>query len=109
MSVKKLFWDDPYLTECNAVVTSVDGNRITIDQTIAYAFEGGQQSDIGTIGGYEIINAEKLDFEIYYTLPVNHTLSAGDKVKVLIDWEKRYKIMRLHFAAELVLELVYQN
>lgn len=109
MSVKKLFWDNPYLTECNAVVTSIDGNRITIDQTIAYAFEGGQQSDIGTIGGYEILNSERQGPEIYYTLPVNHTLSAGDKAKVSIDWEKRYRIMRLHFAAELVLELVYQN
>lgn len=26
-----------------------------------------------------------------------------------IDWERRYKLMRLHFAAEIVLELVNQN
>jgi Ser-tRNA(Ala) deacylase AlaX len=26
-----------------------------------------------------------------------------------IDWERRYRLMRLHFAAELVLELAYQN
>ena len=26
-----------------------------------------------------------------------------------IDWERRYKLMRLHFAAEIVLELVYQH
>jgi alanyl-tRNA synthetase len=26
-----------------------------------------------------------------------------------IDWEKRYKIMKLHFAAEIILELVNQN
>ena len=109
MPVKKLFWINPYMAECIAVVTSVNDSIITLDQTVAYAFEGGQQSDIGTIGGYEIVNAEKQDLEIYYTLPVNHTLSVGDNVKVLIDWEKRYNIMCLHFAAELVLELIYQN
>ncbi|WP_207649718.1 hypothetical protein [Desulfosporosinus hippei] len=27
----------------------------------------------------------------------------------MIDWEKRYRIMKLHFAAEIILELVYQN
>ena len=36
-------------------------------------------------------------------------LALGDTVRVEIDWPTRYRIMRLHFAAELVLELVYQG
>jgi len=109
LSVIKLFWINPYLAECDAMITTVSGNLITLSQTIAYAFEGGQQSDIGTIGGYEILNAELINSEIFYTLNESHSLSVSDKVLVLIDWEKRYKIMRLHFAAELVLEALYQN
>ncbi|MCK7471845.1 MAG: hypothetical protein MZU95_14485 [Desulfomicrobium escambiense] len=27
---------------------------------------------------------------------------------IKIDWTRRYRLMRLHFAAEIVLELVYQ-
>ena len=50
LSVIKLFWINPYLAECDAIITTVSGNLITLSQTIAYAFEGGQQSDIGTIG-----------------------------------------------------------
>ena len=109
MAVKKLFWEDPYLTETLAIVTSVDGDIITLNQTIAFAFSGGQQSDSGTIAGHEIIKAEKNDTEINYTMPQNHGLFVGDEVVVKIDWEKRYRLMRLHFAAELVLELVYQG
>ncbi len=109
MAVEKLFWKDPYLTQCTAKVTSVDGAVITLSNTVAYAFEGGQQSDIGTIGGFEILEARRDGFEIFYTLPETHTLCPGDEVDVCIDWEKRYRIMKLHFAAELVLELVYQN
>ena len=30
-------------------------------------------------------------------------------MKVVIDWDRRYKLMRLHFAAEVVLELVCQK
>ena len=107
--VNKLFWKDPYLTETLAKVTSVNGDIITLDQTIVFAFSGGQQSDSGTIAGYEIIKAEKVGAEIFYTIPQNHCLAVGDEVVVKIDWDKRYKLMKLHFSAELVLELVYQG
>lgn len=109
MAVEKLFWAEPYLTEIMAVVTAVNENRITLNKTIAYAMSGGQDSDSGTIGGYEIMFAEKQGAEIVYTIDTAHTLKVGDEISVKIDWEKRYCLMKLHFAAELVLELVYQN
>lgn len=109
MSVKKIFWENPYLTELEAKVTSVNNNVITLDQTIAFAFSGGQQSDSGTIGGYQIIEAKKEGKEIFYTMEQNHSLISNQDVMVTIDWEKRYRLMKLHFAAEIILELVYQN
>lgn len=109
MITKKLFWEDPYLTETLAIVTSVDGDIITLNQTIVFAFSGGQQSDSGTIAGHEIIKAEKNDTEVQYTMPQNHGISVGEEVVVNIDWDKRYRLMKLHFAAELVLELVCQD
>jgi len=109
MTVKKRFWEDPYLSYTTSIVTRVEGQTITLDQTILYAFSGGQQSDSGTIGGFELIVAKKEGLEILYTLPENHNLYVGQEVIVEIDWEKRYKIMKLHFAAEIILELMYQN
>jgi len=109
MACIKVFWQNPYLTELEALITSINGNQITLDQTIIYAFSGGQQSDTGTIEGMPVLEAKKEDKEIYYTLQSGHGLSVGDKVQLYIDWEKRYKLMRLHFAAELILEIVYQN
>jgi len=109
MITKKMFWEDPYLTETVAIVTSVDGDIITLNRTIVFAFSGGQQSDSGTIAGQEIVKAEKKDTEIHYTMPQNHGIAVGDEVVVKIDWDKRYRLMKLHFAAELVLELVYQD
>ncbi len=108
MDVVKIFWEDPYLTELDAKVTSVEDNYITVDRTIAFAFSGGQESDTGTIGGFKILNAEKRDKQIIYQL-AGHTLSVNDPVRICIDWNRRYSLMRLHFAAEVVLELVYQN
>ena len=109
MSVKKVFWEDPYLTELEAKVTSINNNTITLDQTIAFAFSGGQQSDSGTIVGFQILEAKKEGKEIFYTIEENHNLAPEQNVVIVIDWEKRYKLMKLHFAAEIILELVYQN
>lgn len=107
--VKKIFWQDPYLTELDTTVQSVNGNRITLNETIFYAFSGGQESDWGTIGGHEVLEAKKEGKQIFYTLPEGHKLHVGDSVKIQIDWDRRYKLMRLHFAAEVVLELVCQR
>jgi len=109
MAVRKVFREDPYLTTIQAIVTSVEGGTITLDRMIFYAFSGGQASDRGTIGGYPVLDARKVDLEIEYLLPEMHDLEVGDEVLVEIDGVHRDKLRRLHFAAELVLELVYQN
>jgi alanyl-tRNA synthetase len=106
---KKLFWDDPYLTDLETVVESVAGNAVALRETIFYAFSGGQESDTGTVGGYEVLEARKSGLDIQYLLPEGHELKPGDSVQVRIDWDRRYRLMRLHFAAELVLELVYRE
>jgi alanyl-tRNA synthetase len=106
---KKLFWSDPYLTSHRAAVTSVRGADVTLDSTIFFVFSGGQESDHGTIGGHPVISARKEGFEIVYTLPPDHRLKADQEVTVEIDWDRRYRLMRLHLAAELVLELFYKN
>jgi len=107
--MEKLFWENPYLTEVKAKITKQEADVIRLDKTIVFPFSGGQQSDSGTINGIEIIEARKEGKEISYRLKENHGLREGDEVFLKIDWEKRYRLMKLHFAAELVLELVYQN
>jgi Ser-tRNA(Ala) deacylase AlaX len=107
--VQKLFWQNPYLTELETRVSGVKGNEVTLEQTIFYAFSGGQESDAGTIAGKKVLEARKEDKEISYRLEENHGLNPGDSVKVAIGWERRYKLMRLHFAAEIILELVYRQ
>lgn len=109
---KKLFWEDPYLTNCTTKVTAVNGPEIQIAESIFYAFSGGQESDHGNIGGWTVLEARKdgkEGLDLIYTLPENHNLTLGQVVEVQIDWPRRYALMRLHFAAELVLELVYRD
>ncbi|WP_046167713.1 alanyl-tRNA editing protein [Chromobacterium vaccinii] len=106
---RKQFWDDPYQTELATRVSRVDGERVWLEETIFYAFSGGQESDSGRIAGHPVRLAEKQGVDIVYTLDADHGLQAGDAVAVEIDWPRRYRLMRLHFAAELVLEVICQQ
>ena len=106
---RKLFWEDPYLTEIDTHITAMNDNEVTVAETIFYAFAGGQERDHGTISGHEVLDAHKDGTEIVYSLIDGFGLKVGDAVKMTIDWERRYQLMRLHFAAEIVLEFATQN
>lgn len=100
------FWDDPYATRLDARVTRVDGDEVELDRTIYFAFSGGQESDAGTFNGVPVVAARLDGARLVYQLPPTHGFAVGDAVAIEIDWARRYALMRLHFAAELVLEMV---
>jgi len=101
--MRKLFWEDPYLKECVAKVESINGNEVRLSQSNFFAFSGGQESDSGTIGGIPVKEARKeADGDITYVLESAPTFAPGAEVQVKIDWEKRYRIMKLHTAAHVV-------
>jgi len=102
---EKIFWRDPYQTQLDTRLSRVEGDQVWLEQTIFYAQSGGQESDSGTIAGRSVLLAEKQGLDIAYTLDSAAGLAAGNSVRVVIDWPRRYALMRLHFAAELVLEL----
>ncbi|OQS08537.1 alanyl-tRNA editing protein [Chromobacterium violaceum] len=103
---RKQFWNEPYRTELATRVSRADGERVWLEETIFYAFSGGQESDSGRIAGHPVQLAERQGADIAYTLDAGHGLQAGDAAMVEIDWPRRYRLMRLHFAAELVLEVI---
>jgi len=105
-SMRKIFWDDPYQQELSTRVASVDGNEVTFEETIAFSFAGGQESDKASINAMPVLDSKRVDDLILYTLPDGHGLSPGLPVVMTIDWARRYRLMRLHFAAELILEIV---
>src|SRR3989338_520016 len=107
MATQKLFWRDPYQTESTATVTVVNSNKVKLDQTIFFAFSGGQESDEGTINGIQVISAVKQGdkesiIDIEYELKEDPNFKVNDEIEVKINAEKRRKIRNLHSAAHLV-------
>lgn len=104
--MRKVFWDNPYQTTLSTKVASVVGNQVLLEETIAFSFSGGQESDEATINSFPVLHSEIEGHNIYYFLKDGHGLKAGDSVTMQINWPRRYRLMRLHFAAELVLEII---
>ena len=99
---KKIFYEDPYQIECETTVTSVMGPEVVLDQTIFFAFSGGQASDTGTINNIPVKEATVSGEDIVYVLEQLPDFKEGDKVIVKIDENKRNKLMKLHSAAHFV-------
>ncbi len=104
--MRKVFWDNPYQQRLTTKVVAVFGGRLLLEETIAFSFSGGQESDKATLNGLPIVHSEIEDNLIYYTFEKEQEFSPGDTVTMEINWPRRYRLMRLHFAAELILELV---
>ena len=93
------------MRECNATVVSVkDDKYVSLDQSVFYPKGGGQPHDTGKIiRGDEVFNVVfvgKFSGEVSHE--VDHPgLKAGDTVHCVLDWDRRYKLMRSHTAAHL--------
>ena len=108
----KLFEDDAYLREFKAKIISVvkDDNRIELDQTAFYAKSGGQPGDTGTI------EVEGIKIEVLDTIKENNKIiNIVDDLKDLeenigiigkINWDLRYRYMRMHTALHLLCSIV---
>jgi Ser-tRNA(Ala) deacylase AlaX len=109
LTSRKVFWGNPYQHTLTTHVASVNGNILLFQDTIAFSFAGGQESDKAFVNGIAILDSKREGNLIYYTLPEGHGLKAGDPVTMAIDWPRRSRLMRLHFTAELILEIVTQK
>lgn len=104
--------EDSYIKEFEAIVESVkDDKYVVLDKTAFYPQGGGQPYDTG------IFLRDDEEFQVVYvgkfSGKISHEVSKaglkqGDKVIGKIDWDRRYKLMRMHTAAHL-LSSIFHN
>jgi misacylated tRNA(Ala) deacylase len=107
---KALYLEDSYLKECSATVVSVkDGKYIVLNQTVFYPKGGGQPWDTGKIVKegeiYNVVYVGKFSGDISHEVD-GTGLKEGDAVNCVLNWERRYKLMRSHTAAHLFASLL---
>ena len=104
---KDLFREDSYLKSCAATVTAGGDGFVRLDQTIFYPLGGGQPGDTGSLswdgGTARIVDTRYVDGDIAHLLEDGAAVPAvGTSVHLDIDWERRYRHMRMHTAMHLL-------
>ena len=106
-----LFIEDSYLKDFDATILNIDSNKIILDRTAFYAKSGGQPGDIGKI----ILNGKEINIidtvydnkqNILHVCENSNDLKIDEKIKGKINWEIRYKHMRMHTALHLLCSLI---
>ncbi len=105
-----LYLNDSYLKETSATVVDVTDEGVVFDRTVFYPGGGGQIHDTGYIvyGGveYRVPKVFKAGGEVYHVVE-GIKLSPGDNVTLRIDWERRYKIMKMHTSLHIIGAIMY--
>jgi misacylated tRNA(Ala) deacylase len=111
MPTELLFRADPYLAEAEATVLSVNDRRgIVLDRTVFYATGGGQPGDAGRLsreGGAPITIATAVYGEdkaeiVHVPGEAAPLPEPGERVTAALDWERRYRHMRIHTGLHLL-------
>jgi misacylated tRNA(Ala) deacylase len=97
-----LFRDDPYLAACEATVVSAHEHVVELDRTVFYPLGGGQAGDTGRIGEWRVLDTRKGEDSVLHLLEPGAKPEPGMKLHIEIDWERRYRLMRLHTALHLL-------
>jgi len=100
---KKLFWDDAYIKEFDAKIERIEGSKIILDQTAFNGRGGGLPGDTGFLNDIKVIDSIKQGDDIFHIVEDASKFKVGDRVHGKLDWDKRYKIMRMHTAAHVLI------
>jgi Ser-tRNA(Ala) deacylase AlaX len=99
---EKLYWKDAYMKDFTAHVISKTDQAIVLDRTAFFPEGGGQAADTGLLNNVKVIDVRKQDEDIVHFVEKISDFAVGNEVTGTIDWDRRYKIMRLHTAAHVV-------
>lgn len=106
---KRLYSEDPYQQTFEAKVDKVEGNRVWLEQTCFYPESGGQSGDTGALNGQRVVDTQfDPEKNIVHILESAPTFKVGDKVEGQIDWERRYKIMRVHATSHIMEHFLFR-
>src|SRR5574341_447136 len=103
---------DAYMKEFDATVTAVNGDLVALDRTAFYPRGGGQPSDTGMLrvgaDEYRVLEVKKQGAEVWHRLD-RAGPAVGARVHGVVDWDRRYKLMRTHTALHILCGVIFRD
>ncbi len=111
-----LYQTEAYLKEFDAQITAVDleTRTLVLDQSAFYPGGGGQPCDFGTLKvagvDFPVTKVKKQGEDVLHFIGGETALPAvGSSAHGVIDWERRYKLMRTHTALHILCGTVFRD
>ncbi len=111
---EKYFYTDPYCQLHQSQVSDVMDSAVVLESTIFYPRGGGQPGDQGTLTingqSYPVVDTvyaedrQTIIHQIAEDVPLS--ASVGDAVDMLINWQRRHRLMRMHTSMHLLCSLI---
>lgn len=109
--IDQIYLQDSYVKEFTATVIEHDTeqNGVLLDRTAFYPGGGGQPADAGTLVSddveYNVVKVKRGNVHIIEgELP-----EIGTQVTGIVDWNRRYKLMRTHTAMHILCGVIWRD
>ena len=104
---EQLYYQDQYMKEFEAKVLKViDNEYVVLDKTCFYPEGGGQPADDGYFtfdkNRVEVVDVQRVGKVITHKIKGDAVPKEGSAVHGVIDWDKRYSLMKNHTATHLI-------
>ena len=111
MMTDRLYYDNAYLTDFEAIVVEASGDRAALDRSAFYPLSGGQLCDTGRLvwegGEADVTDVTVENGVVWHKLSVMPPV--GTKVKGKVDWEQRFEYMQQHAADHMIAGAAWQQ
>ena len=106
----ELFRNNSYLKEHEVTITEVTSDGLVFDKTIFYPEGGGQLGDEGFITSGEnktrILGTKYINQKLVHLVTETQDFKKNDKVKLELDWSRRYSHMQVHTCLHLLCSII---
>ena len=104
---------DAYRSTAEGRVVAVTPEGVELDRTVFYARGGGQPGDVGMLrfagGEVPVVDTIRREGRIIHVMDAQHDFEPGTEVEGLIDWSRRYRLMRTHTALHALSGVVWRD
>lgn len=110
-----VYRDDSYKKTLTSKIVKITSEGVILDQTIFHPESGGVATDTGVMRCcgrvYRVLKAIHVrdSDEVIHVLDSYEGLYEGAVVESEIDWDRRYRLMRLHTAAHILSAVMYRD
>ena len=113
MQIDELAGKESYLDRAEGRVVKAGDGVVVLDRTVFYARGGGQPGDTGIIrwdgGELRVVDTRREGGKLVHVVESEDVPESGTPVEGIIDWDRRYRIMRTHTALHALSGVVWRD